>query len=82
MACGTAVLTSQNSAMSEVCADAAYLVNPQSEVEIADGLANLLTDSALRKQNETRGIIRAQHFSWQRVAEETAVLYKAVADAC
>jgi glycosyltransferase involved in cell wall biosynthesis len=82
MACETAVLTSQNSAMSEVCADAAYLVNPHSEMDIADGLANLLTDSDLRKQYETRGARRAQHFSWQRVAKETASLYQMVADAC
>lgn len=82
MACETAVLTSQNSAMSEVCADAAYLVNPHSEMDIADGLANLVTDSDLRKQYETRGATRAQHFSWQRVAQETAALYKMVANAC
>jgi len=81
MACGTAVLTSKNSAMSEVCADAAYLVNPHSVIEIANGLAHLLTDLALRKDYETRGITRAKQFSWQRVAEETVDLYKTIANA-
>ena len=36
----------------------------------------------LRKQYEIRGATRARHFSWQRVAKETADLYKMVADAC
>jgi glycosyltransferase involved in cell wall biosynthesis len=82
MACGTAVLTSQNSAMSEVCADAALLVDPRNELEIADGLATLLTDSALRQKYESRGKNHVRTLSWQRAAQETAALYQQIANVC
>ena len=39
MACGTPVLTSHNTAMAEICGEAAWLVDPHQEEAIADGLA-------------------------------------------
>jgi glycosyltransferase involved in cell wall biosynthesis len=68
--------------MSEVCADAAYLVDPYNEMEIADGLENLLTNTALRQQYQSRGKRHASTYSWQRVAKETAALYQHIANDC
>ncbi len=76
MACGLPVLTSRNSAMSEVCQSAAYLVDPLDETEIADGLDCLLTQPELRATLRQKGQQRANTFSWAQVALETAVVYE------
>ena len=78
MACGTAVLTSQGSAMAEICGDAAFLVNPHAEDAIADGLAALLSDAALRVHLQQRGLVLVKQYSWERTAKETAVVYQKV----
>ncbi|WP_420645228.1 glycosyltransferase family 4 protein [Candidatus Leptofilum sp.] len=76
MACGTPVLTSRNSAMAEICGDAAYLVNPQDEAAITDGLATLLQDADLRAHLRQAGLARAKQYSWQQTARETAAVYQ------
>lgn len=78
MACGTPVLTSRNSAMAEICGEAAWLVDPHEDVAIADGLAHLLGDSDLREHLRQLGLARAQTYSWERTARETAVVYEKV----
>lgn len=78
MACGTPVLTSRNTAMAEVCADAAHLVNPENKDEIADALQQLLTDAEWRAELSQRGLERASLFSWERAARETTAVYKQV----
>ncbi|MAU00152.1 MAG: glycosyl transferase family 1 [Anaerolineaceae bacterium] len=78
MACGTPVLTSRDSAMAEICGEAAWLVDPQQEAAIADGLACLLADPERREHLRQLGLARAQHYSWERTARETAVVYEKV----
>ncbi|HEX6387539.1 MAG TPA: glycosyltransferase family 1 protein [Anaerolineae bacterium] len=78
MACGTPVLTSRYSAMAEVCADAAHLVNPRDEGELADALWQLLCDGEWRQELSQRGMQRARQFSWQRAAEQTVAVYRHV----
>jgi glycosyltransferase involved in cell wall biosynthesis len=71
MACATPVLTSTTSALPEVAGDAALLVDPHDTGAIAEGLARLLSDAALRERLRERGIQRAAQFTWQRCASET-----------
>ena len=78
MACGTPVLTSRDSAMAEICGEAACLVDPQQETSIADGLVCLLQDAELREHLRQCGLARAQQYSWERTARETAVVYEKV----
>ncbi len=78
MACGTPVLTSCNSAMAEICGEAAWLVDPQEEEAIADGLACLLKDADQRAHLRQLGLAQAQKYSWEQTAQETAVVYKKV----
>lgn len=78
MACGTPVLTSHDSAMAEICGEAAHLVDPHEVEAIADGLACLLTDGARRAHLRQHGLVRAQGYSWERAARETAVVYEHV----
>jgi len=77
MACGCPVLTSRVSALPEVAGSAALLVEPTSVDEIADGLARLWTDDAMRTRLAQRGIERARQFSWERSAAETVAVYDA-----
>ena len=78
MASGCPLLTSSVSSLPEVAGDAALLVEPTSTEEIADGLARLWTDDALRARLVQRGIERAKDFSWERTAAETVAVYDAV----
>lgn len=78
MACGTPVLTSNNSSLVEVCQDAAVLVDPYDEDAIADGLHRLLSDADLRHEFSRRGLLRAKAFSWHRAARETAAVYEKI----
>ncbi|MFL5735843.1 MAG: glycosyltransferase family 4 protein [Actinomycetota bacterium] len=79
MAAGTPVLTSDRSSLPEVAGDAALLVDPSSEEEIARGIERLLTDSELRTRLREAGLERARSFTWDRTARETAEALHAVA---
>jgi glycosyltransferase involved in cell wall biosynthesis len=79
MACGAPVLTSRTSSLGEIAHDAALLVDPTSEDELARGLSRLGEDPALRATLAARGRERAALFSWERTARETAAVYREVA---
>ena len=79
MACGAPVVTSNVSSLPEVTGDAAVLVDPYDAVSIADGLARVLSDPALRAQMRTRGFARAREFSWERSVVRTREIYEEVA---
>ncbi len=76
MACGAPVLTSNSSSLPEVAGDAALIVDPLDTGAIAEGMARLACDAALRQELRQRGYQRAAQFTWDRCAEETLrVLY-------
>lgn len=68
---GKPLVTSQTSATAEVAADAARLVDPESVDSIAEGLHDVLTDSALREKLAAAGLRRVATFTWERCAEGT-----------
>jgi glycosyltransferase involved in cell wall biosynthesis len=76
MACGLPVLSSSASALSEVCGDAALLINPLDVGEIANGLEHLWTNESARRELIQRGLVRAASFSWERTARETMTVYE------
>jgi glycosyltransferase involved in cell wall biosynthesis len=71
MACGTPVLTSATSALPEIAGDAALLIDPEDTAALADGLARLMRDPALREDLRARGLARAAQFTWERCAAQT-----------
>lgn len=77
-ACGTAVVTSNVTAMPEVAGDAAILVDPLNMAELADAFRRVLADDALRNDLAKRGLRRAQEFTWQRTAREMLKVYEKV----
>ena len=75
MACGTPVITSNRASLPEVVGDAALLVNPESEKEIASAMHQLLTDKGLREQLVGKGYRRIKKFSWEETARRTLKVY-------
>jgi glycosyltransferase involved in cell wall biosynthesis len=76
MACGTPVLTSRSSSMTEIADGAAILVDPTDESALADGLSALLSDAALRGDLREKGLARVARYSWDRTARETVQAYR------
>jgi glycosyltransferase involved in cell wall biosynthesis len=80
MACGTPVVASNVSSLPEVVGDAALLIDPNSEEELAVALQRLLTDETLAASLREKGLARARTFSWERTAEETLAVYQRTFD--
>jgi len=79
MACGTPVVTSNTSSLSEVADGAALLVDPLSVDEIADALHRLHTNEALREELSDLGRERAQNYTWEESARSALRVYEEVA---
>jgi len=78
MACGTPVITSDSSSIPEVAGEAALLVDPRSETELAAAMLRLAGDVLLRDSLRDRGISQAARFSWARTVRETFSIYHEV----
>jgi alpha-1,3-rhamnosyl/mannosyltransferase len=66
MATGTPVLASSTTAVGEVAARAALLVDPMDVDAISEGLRRLLEDAALAARLRALGLARAAEFTWER----------------
>jgi glycosyltransferase involved in cell wall biosynthesis len=76
MACGTPVVCSRASSLTEVVGEAGLLFDPNEVDEIAQSLAHLLQDRELRADLSVQGVERAASFSWAATAENTHVVYR------
>lgn len=76
MACGCPVVTSDRSAMPEVTAGAALLVDPNDVRAIATALRRVVDDAGLAANLSARGIARAKELSWLAFAEANVALYR------
>ena len=81
MACGTPVVTSNVSGIPEITGDAAQLVDPLNIQAIADGLEAVLCHRERWQELRTRGLVRAQRFSWPENAARTIAIYQSIASA-
>ncbi|MEY2987082.1 MAG: hypothetical protein RJB13_603 [Pseudomonadota bacterium] len=77
MAAGTPVVTSKTSSLPEVVGDAALLVNPHSETDIAEKIATSLNPEIAAKMI-ARGDTQVRKFSWDRVGEHMLEIYSEV----
>ena len=75
MGCGTPVITSNTSSMPEVSGNAALLVDPFSTNDIAEKIAEILTNVSLKNDLIQKGIVRAAEFTWKRSAENLLSIY-------
>ena len=76
MAAGIPVIAGRRSALPEVCGDAAELVDPTSEQELADALRRLATDESRCREFISRGLERARRFTWKEAVEKTYAVYR------
>lgn len=68
MTCGVPLVSSRAGSLGEVAGDAAILVDPQSEEEMASGMRRGLSDDALRGRLIEAGLERVREFSWDEMA--------------
>jgi len=80
MACGTPVVTSNNSSLPEIAGGAALLVNPMNSKEIAGAILRVLTEETLRAELSSRGLYHARQFTWKKAANDTLDVFLQVAD--
>jgi glycosyltransferase involved in cell wall biosynthesis len=76
LACGTPVLTADNSCLPEAGGPGAYYVNATDTESIAAGLVAMAEDRSLRHRLRTAGLAHAESFTWQRSAQQLLVAYR------
>ena len=79
MACGTPILTSNVNGLREIAGDAALLIDPSDTELIANGMAQILSNSELRESLSRKGLERSSLFSWDLCAKTTLALLESVA---
>jgi glycosyltransferase involved in cell wall biosynthesis len=70
MACGAAVITSNNSSLPEVAGDAALLVDPRDGDALVGVMERALDDADLRAGLSRKALVQASKFSWEQSARE------------
>lgn len=78
MACGVPVVAANTSSLPEILGEAAYLVNPKSKEEIAEGIERVLTDKNLQEEMKKKGYRQINKFSWEDTARQTVNIYNLV----
>lgn len=76
MACGCPIVTSDRSAMPEVTAGAARLVDPLDNASIAQGLRDVVGDPAHAASMREAGLTRTAQLNWRAFAEANLGLYR------
>ncbi len=79
LACGTPVIVNRHGgAVGEAVGDAALQVDPDDKVALAQAIANVVQQPALRATLRARGLQQAASYSWRRAAAETLALYREI----
>jgi glycosyltransferase involved in cell wall biosynthesis len=73
---GAAVISSDATCLPEIYGNAAYYFNPKSTYDMASKISNVLSSAGLRAQLIQKGRIRADKFSWKKMAGETLKIYE------
>jgi glycosyltransferase involved in cell wall biosynthesis len=76
MAKGVPVACSGHPCMREILGDSAYYFNGKKEKNMAGAIMNVLNDEKIKKELSEKGYQRVKKFSWDKMAEETLILYE------
>lgn len=79
MACGTPVVTSNRSSLPEAVGSAALQVNPEDVDALADAMARVLGNAALRVRLVDLGRAQSARFTWKAAAEKLLAAYQLAA---
>ena len=80
-ACGTAVISADNSSLPEVAGDSAHLISAESTPQLANAMLKLTTDDAYRQTLVAKGNNNIQRFSWRQAAAQTLDILEQASDA-
>jgi len=80
MALGTPAVVASAASLPEVVGDAALMFDPGDAAGLAERIRALLDDAGLRERTGRAGRARAGELTWERTAEATAAVYRAVAE--
>ncbi len=75
MACGVPIVCANRGSLPEIAADAALIINPESDEEIAAAMWRILSEEGLRNSLVERGFRRVSDFSWEKTAAETLSVF-------
>ncbi|MBQ6810927.1 MAG: glycosyltransferase family 4 protein [Firmicutes bacterium] len=81
-ACGTAVITADNSSLKEIMAEGALYIHAENPQDIGEKLLALAKDDALRRAMAKRAYQRSLYFSYKKTAEQTASIYENLCRQC
>lgn len=76
MACGSPVITSDNTSLKEIYSDSAILINPENINGLGDSILALLRDEAFKRELISKGYATAQRFSWDAAIRNTLKVYE------
>lgn len=77
MACGLPCVLSDRPCFRELHGDIPEYCDPHDPRKLAEALATLLGDEALRQRKSAAGIAHAKTFTWERCVRETVGVYRA-----
>ncbi len=80
MACGTPVVTSNNSSLPEIIGDAGLMINPYDTDELSQTMETLIRDENLRNKLKEKGLNQAKKFRWDETARKTLEVFEEVAE--
>jgi len=79
MASGCPVASTTNTSLAEVCGDAVVELEPEDPMQMATAITQITGDQQLRATLRSRGLERAQRFSWATVAARHLEIYRRAA---
>jgi glycosyltransferase involved in cell wall biosynthesis len=78
---GVPVVCSTAGSLPEVAGEAAVFFNPNSIADMAEKIAALASNPALRTELRQKGLANIRRFSWEQTARETLTVYAQVYEA-
>jgi glycosyltransferase involved in cell wall biosynthesis len=78
MQSGCPVITTKNGSLAEVAGDAAQFVDPSDSESIIGGINAVMRNEKLQKSLESKGLIQAKKFNWEKTAIQTSLVYKKI----
>jgi len=78
IACGTPVVCSNSTSLSEVGGEAVVYCNPYNVNDIAEKMEMVLSDETLQQDMIDKGLNRAKQFTWEKAAKEHMRVFQEV----
>ncbi len=76
MACGTPIITSNNSSLPEVAGSAGLLIDSTDSLALTEAMVQVMSQPDLRASMREQGLVQAAKFRWDKTAHETVAVYK------